>query len=240
MTATSIMPLTVHGLTLHGRRRPVLDSVDATFEAGVRTVVLGPNGAGKSTLMKVCHGLVRPDEGTVLWGGQPVEDVRGRLGFVFQHPVLLNRTVRANLDYALRLRHIPKDQRAERIAALLVDTGLRPLADRQAHTLSSGEQQLVALARAWITRPDILLLDEPTANLDPTGTREVEEVMAAMHAAGTTIILSTHDLGQARRLGDRIVFLHRGRMVEHSDAEHFFETPKSAEAAAFLKGELLR
>jgi tungstate transport system ATP-binding protein len=158
---------------------------------------------------------------------------------VFQHPVMLRRSARANIDYALRLHRIPRRLRAARIGDVLADTGLGPLADQAARQLSIGEQQRLALARAWATAPDVLFLDEPTASLDPAATRAVEEIISAIDLTGTKIVMTTHDLGQARRLADEIVFLHRGRLLEHRPAADFFAGPATAEAAAFVAGRLL-
>lgn len=130
-------------------------------------------------------------------------------------------------------------ERAERVEWVLERTGLTALAHRPARRLSSGEQQRLALARAWATAPEVLFLDEPTANLDPTASRAVEELIQAIHQSGTKIVMTTHDLGQARRLADEILFLYRGRLLERSDAPSFFAGPRTAEARAFLDGELL-
>jgi tungstate transport system ATP-binding protein len=158
---------------------------------------------------------------------------------VFQRPVLLRRSVFANVTYALALRGTRGPARKARADAALERFGLASLAGRSARVLSGGEQQRLALARAWAVEPEVLFLDEPTASLDPAATRAVEEALAAFRDAGTKIVMTTHDLGQARRLADEIVFLHRGRVIERSPAKTFFDAPASAEGRAFLKGELL-
>jgi tungstate transport system ATP-binding protein len=157
---------------------------------------------------------------------------------VFQRPVLLRRSARRNVTYALKLAGIAGEEREERATEALCKVGLDALGDRYARTLSGGEQQRLALARVWALRPEILFLDEPTASLDPGATHEVENVISAMHATGTKIVMVTHNLGQAHRLGDEILFLHQGRLVERASAERFFQHPGSAEAAEFLEGEL--
>ena len=158
---------------------------------------------------------------------------------VFQRPVLLRRSVAANVDYALRLRSLSRSERRDRVAEALDHTGLAELAGRSALSLSVGEQQRLALARAWALRPQVLFLDEPTASLDPGATGAVEATMQAIGASGTKLVMTTHDLGQARRLGDEVLFLYQGRLLEQSSSEAFFEQPSSPEAKAFLRGELL-
>ena len=158
---------------------------------------------------------------------------------VFQRPVLLRRSVAANAHFGLRLRGVPRRERRTLVAEALRQGGLADVANRAARVLSGGEQQRLALVRAWTLKPQVLFLDEPTAHLDPAATRAVETLLARFHAAGTKLIMTTHDLGQARRLADEVLFLHRGRLLEHSPTASFFTQPQSAEAAAFLDGNLL-
>jgi tungstate transport system ATP-binding protein len=202
---------------------------------------MGPNGAGKSLLLRLLHGLLRPSAGQVRWNGRPPDRaVRRRQAMVFQKPVLLRRSAAANVAYALRVHGgLSGTERRQRVAQVLDQAGLGALAKRSARVLSGGEQQRLALARAWATRPEVLLLDEPTANLDPAGAHAVERLIAEIRARGTKIVLTTHDLGQARRLGDEVLFLHRGRLVEQTPAATFFERPQSEQARAFLAGELV-
>jgi tungstate transport system ATP-binding protein len=204
--------------------------------------VLGPNGAGKSLLLRLAHGLLRPTAGEVLWRNRKVAGAgRGprRQAMVFQKPVLLRRSVAANLDHALALHRIGGVERRRRRLEALEATGLSALAEQAARSLSGGEQQRLALARAWALKPQVLFLDEPTSALDPAATRTVEEIVEALHRAGTKIVMTTHDLGQARRLADEVVFLHRGRLVERAPADRFFQGPQTREAQAFLAGDLL-
>jgi tungstate transport system ATP-binding protein len=157
---------------------------------------------------------------------------------VFQRPVMLRRSALANVIYGLAVARIPRAEREPRARAAMERAGLLGIAERPARVLSGGEQQRLALARAWALNPEVLFLDEPTANLDPGATREVEAVIQAIHEGGTKIIMTTHKLGQARRLGDEILFLNQGRLAEHSSAAEFFPKPRSAEADAFIRGEL--
>jgi tungstate transport system ATP-binding protein len=237
-----ILPLLLEGVTYAVAGRTLIESISLAIEAGPRTVILGPNGAGKSLLLRLCHGLIPPSAGRIAWrgAGAAVEgSVRQRQAMVFQRPVLLRRSAGANVDYALGLRGLARAIRRERVAEALDRVGLTALAGRPARILSGGEQQRLALARAWALRPEILFLDEPTASLDPAATRAVEQIIDAFHAAGTKIVMTTHDLGQARRLADEIVFLHQGRIAEHREAAAFFDRPASPAARAFLTGDLL-
>ncbi len=209
-----------------------LDGLDLVLEPGLRTVVLGANGAGKSVLLRTLHGLIAPTAGTVSWS-RPV-----RQAMVFQRPVMLRRSALANLRYALAVNGVAEPERTSRATAALARVGLERIADRPARVLSGGEQQRLALARAWALRPGILFLDEPTASLDPGATAEVERVIASIAAEGTRIVMTTHNLGQARRLADEIVFIHAGRAAERTAADRFFDQPASNEARLFLQGEL--
>lgn len=232
----SPLPLELRDVSFAAGGVAILSRISLTLGAGTRTVILGPNGAGKSVLLRLCHGLLRPSAGTIAWQGAAGR--RRPDAMVFQRPVMLRRSVRGNVEYGLKLAGIGAAER--RVIALqrLEAVGLARLASRPARRLSGGEQQRVALARAWALDPALLFLDEPTASLDPAATRLVEAIVQAMHEAGTKIVMTTHDLGQARRLADEIVFLHRGRVVERAPAARFFAAPTSPEAAAFMRGEL--
>ena len=197
-----------------------------------RTAILGPNGAGKSTLLRLMHGLLRPSTGRVIWPA-PLSQ-----GMVFQRPAMLRATALANIEYGLALRGIPMAQRRERALAALARVGLPELAGRQAKRLSGGEQQRVALARAWALEPQVLFLDEPTASLDPLSSREVERIVGEIAATGTKIIMTTHNLGQARRMADEIVYLESGRIIEQTEVEEFFRRPKTDAARAFIHDEI--
>jgi tungstate transport system ATP-binding protein len=237
-THAALLPLTLEDVGWAAGDRLLLAGVSAIVAPGTRTVVLGANGAGKSVLLRVCHGLLRPTTGSVRWNTPEAPGAPRRQAMVFQRPVLFRRSVLGNITFALGLAGVARSERPGRARAALARAGLEALADRPARLLSGGEQQRVALARAWSLQPEVLFLDEPTANLDPGATREVEAVIEAIHRAGTKIVLVTHNLGQARRLGDEVLFLDRGRLVERSPVERFFLQPASAEAAAFLEGEL--
>jgi tungstate transport system ATP-binding protein len=157
---------------------------------------------------------------------------------VFQRPVMLRRSALGNVTYGLKLAGASRPDRYRRAHDVLDSVGLGAVANRPARVLSGGEQQKLALARAWALRPEVLFLDEPTANLDPSATREVETIVDRIRDSGTKVVMTTHNLGQARRLGDEILFISAGRVTEHSPVERFFEQPSTAEAVAFVKGEL--
>ena len=234
----SILPLTVTGLCYRAGGVAVLSDVSLRIGLRSRNVVLGPNGAGKSVLLRMLHGLLAPSAGRIDWAIDDPSRVRRSQAMVFQRPVLLRRSARDNIEFALRVGGMRRNLRAAARSAL-ERVGLSSLEERPARLCSVGEQQRIALARAWALRPDVLFLDEPTASLDPTATKAIEEVVTAMHKGGTTIVMTTHDLGQARRIADRVLFLHRGRLVEDAPAGEFFLRPRSPEAAAFTRGELL-
>jgi len=242
MTAT-ILPLRLDGVFFTVDGMNLIKDMSFELQPGRCSVVIGPNGAGKSLLLRLMHGLIKPSAGKVEWQGIPISGrertLRDRQAMVFQRPVMLRRSVRANVDYALKLLGVGTTERRVRTDDILGKTGLRRLADTPARVLSGGEQQRLALARAWAREPDILFLDEPTAALDPAATHKVEEIISAIHAAGTSIVMTTHDLGQARRIGDDVMFMHRGRLFEHRTVDDFFAGPENDLAKSFLKGELL-
>ena len=194
--------------------------------------------AGKSVLLRLCHGLLVPTAGSINWNSPEVPGGPRRQAMVFQRPVLLRRSALGNVRYALKLSGVPARERSDRAYEALCKVGLEAQADRAARVMSGGEQQRLALARVWALRPEILFLDEPTASLDPGATHEIENVILALHAAGTKIVMVTHNLGQVRRLADEILYLHQGRLLERAPAEQFLKRPASSEAARFLEGEL--
>ncbi|MBX3665402.1 MAG: phosphate ABC transporter ATP-binding protein [Burkholderiales bacterium] len=233
-----MLPLLLEQLTFAAGGTPIIKGISARIEAGLRTVILGPNGAGKSVLMRLCHGLLRPTSGRVVWSGLRSGDPRRHQAMVFQRPVMLRRSALANVVYGLKLAGKSRQESELRAMDVLEVVGLEAHARRPARVLSGGEQQRLALARAWALGPDVLFLDEPTANLDPASTQDIENIIQAIHASGTKIIMTTHNLGQARRLGDEILFIGGGRLLEHAPVDRFFREPASSEAAAFIKGEL--
>ena len=227
------------GLVFEGRGHRALDGLSAQLPRR-RIAILGPNGAGKSVLLRVMHGLLAPTAGSVEWA--PFNGQAPRIAMVFQRPVLLRRSVEDNVIYALHQsvahRHERRAQLRERAQLALSKVGLARLAARPGRVLSGGEQQRVALARAWALDPDVLLLDEPTASLDPGATGAVEKIIHQIAAAGVAVILVTHHRGIARRFAEQVLFLADGRIAEQARADEFFATPRSAAARAYLDGEL--
>lgn len=233
------------GVTKQYDGRRVL-SIDALqVRRGEVLALVGPSGAGKSTLLRLMNFLEPPTEGRVRFHGacfgpdcaMPLE-LRRRVTTVFQRPILLNRSVEANVAYGLRIRG--RRDVADTVEGALEQVGLSHLARAKARTLSGGEAQRVALARAMVLEPDVLLLDEPTANLDPYNVRQIEGIVRGINdRQGTTIVLVTHNTFQARRLAQRVGLLLEGRLVEIAETERFFREPSDTRTAAFLNGEMV-
>lgn len=232
------LPVVFDRVTVRAGATTILDRLTLTLASGSPTLVVGPNGAGKSTLLRLCMGLAVPTEGRMTWGGR--SDAKPtRRAFVFQRPVMLRRTASANIAYGLTHANYPREKMAARTAELLERVGLSDLAMRPARRLSGGEQQRLALARALARDPELLLLDEPTASLDPAATRSVEEIIRDAAQSGIKIVMASHDLGQVRRLGGDVVFMVRGTVREQTPAEGFLKSPSTPEAAAFVRGDLV-
>ena len=234
----SLLPLRLHEVSFAAGGRTIIDRISIEIEAGPSTVILGANGAGKSVLMRLMHGLLEPTSGRVEWSAPERRDAPRKQAMVFQRPILLRRSAQANVSYALKVAGVREPERGTLVRESLESVGLAYLAHRSARVLSGGEQQRLALARAWALHPEVLFLDEPTASLDPGATREIESVIRAFDAAGTKIVMATHNLGQARRVGDEILFLDQGRLLERAPVEEFFAKPRSAQADAVIRGEL--
>lgn len=234
----SVLPLRLAGATMERRGARLVGPIDAVLAGSGITVVVGPNGAGKTSLLRLMGGLQRPAAGSVTWGA-PEAEARRALAFVFQRPVMMRRSVRASIAYPLRLGGVARGEARERAEAQAERFGLGARLRQPAPSLSGGEMQKLALARALVTAPQLLLLDEPTAALDGRATAEIEGHLAEAARAGTRIVMATHDMGQARRLGTEALFLLRGRLHEGGRADEFFAGPDSAEAAAFLQGDIV-
>jgi tungstate transport system ATP-binding protein len=232
------LPIVFEAVNFRAREVAIVADVALTLAPGAPTVVVGPNGAGKTTLLRLAMGLMRPTSGRITWGGREDTPARRR-AILLQRPVMLRRSAAGNLAYALAAAGCARAQRAARIAELIDLVGLAGLGERPARRLSGGEQQRLALARALARDPDVLFLDEPTASLDPAATKAIEDLIRAIAGRGIKVVLSTHDLGQARRLAGEMVLMHRGRIVERAEADAFFTAPRTAEAAKFIGGELL-
>jgi tungstate transport system ATP-binding protein len=234
----SELPIVLNEVSVFARQAAILDRVSLELMPGPPTVLIGPNGAGKTTLLRLVMGLVEPAGGEVTWGGRRAVPPERR-AIVFQRPVMLRRTALANVEYALASAGVARSEWPARAEELFGMVGLTGLAGRPARRLSGGEQQKLALARALARDPQVLILDEPTASLDPAATKAIEDVIRAVAARGIKVVMATHDLGEARRLAGDIVLMHRGRVIEHTPAAEFFQSPQSQEARRFVAGELL-
>nr|WP_254899104.1 ATP-binding cassette domain-containing protein [Thalassococcus arenae] len=235
---TDLFPLIVRGAGTSRRGKQLVGPVDLDLGAKGVTVVIGPNGAGKTTLLRLLHGAARLTSGRIDWACG-LEEARHHQAFVFQQPVMLRRTVEANIAYPLRMRGASRAQAHDKARYWAGRVGLGHALERSATVLSGGEQQKLALARALIVEPRLVFLDEPCASLDGRATREIETILQDAKAAGTRLILSTHDMGQARRLADEVVFLLGGRVHERQTSPAFFDTPQTTEARAFLNGDIV-
>ena len=234
----SILPLSAEGLGFSAGGAEILRDVSLKITAGAPTLLIGANGAGKSVLLRLLHGLLKPSGGRVFWA-IPTDHAARRQAMVFQRPVLLRRSVLANTLYPMALACVAREDRDTRAEEALALVGLADRAADPARKLSVGQQQRLALARAAALKPELLFLDEPSASLDPAATRAVEEIVLTLAQRGTKIVMTTHDLAQARRLAGDVVFLHRGSVLEQAPAEAFFQQPASTTARAFLRGELV-
>jgi len=232
------LPIKFMNVQISSASVTILNIPQLSISSGAPTLVIGPNGAGKSTLLRAAMGLARPSNGLITWNGREAGPPRHR-AMLFQHSTLLRRSAVSNLRFALKIAGVPYHKRASHAEELLDLVNLNGLGERPARGLSGGEQRRLALARALALNPSLLVLDEPTANIDPSGTKTIERLILKTVARGVKIIMSTHDLAQAKRIAGEIVMLNRGRIVEQSPANAFFDKPVSKEAEAFLAGELL-
>jgi tungstate transport system ATP-binding protein len=222
----------LHAISVQFGRLQALTACTLCVNAGERLALVGANGSGKSTLLRTLHGLVRPVAGSFQ------QDAHARQTMLFQRPYMLRASVLNNVALGLWLKGVPWKQAKEQALQALERVGLADIAWRNAKALSGGQQQRVALARAWALKPQVLLLDEPTSSLDPAAKREVERLMAEFSEAGMTLIFSSHNLGQVKRLASRVIYLEHGRLVADLPTDAFFNGPLPAAAENFLKGEL--
>ena len=234
----SELPILLENICVDAKDVRVLSNMTLALASGAPTVLIGPNGAGKTTVLRLVMGLIAPSKGRISWGGRDRTEGR-RLAMMSQRPVMLRRSALANVTFALGAAEVPWALRRERARELLAQIGLSAHASRPARRLSGGEQQRLALARALARSPEVLCLDEPTANLDPANTKAVEGIVRAIAASGVKVVMATHDLGQARRLAGDVALLVGGRICEKAPAQQFFSTPTTEEAAAFLRGDLV-
>jgi tungstate transport system ATP-binding protein len=234
----SDLPICLSKVGVHVKHHVLLHGINLDLTPGPPTVLVGPNGSGKTTLLRVAMGLLTPSSGRVTWNGQEESKPVGR-AFMFQRPVMLRRTVHANISYALAAAGVWRSERDYRARELLASVGLEGLADRPARHLSGGERQRLSLARALARDPTVLFLAEPTASLDPAATQSIEQLLLAASERSVKVVMSTHDLHEARRLAGDVVLLHRGTVIEATPAAKFFTEPSTELARRFLAGDLL-
>jgi tungstate transport system ATP-binding protein len=234
----SILPLQLTNVSLKKSGTDIVGPIDLRLSGEGCTIIIGPNGSGKTSLLRLMHGLEKASQGKVKWNVPKPEAYRTQC-FVFQSPVLLRRSVRENIAYPRLLRGEPRKAVLTEADKWIEKVGLTFAASKDAQVLSGGERQKLALARAMITTPEILFLDEPTTNLDGASTLEIENLIKQAQAEGTRIVMATHDFGQARRLGTEVLFLYRGQIHEQGAAGDFFPDPVTEKARAFIKGEVV-
>ena len=235
---TSILPLKVSEASVHRRGKRLIGPISFELPEQGFTIILGPNGSGKTTLLRIMHGVERLSSGAVNWAVDD-EDARHHQAYVFQTPIMLRRTVRENLNYPLRLVGVPRAEADQRVAEWVARIGLQEAAGLQATRLSGGEKQKLALARALIRKPQVLFLDEPCANLDGASTRDIETLLNAARLEGTRLIMTTHDIGQARRLASDVIFMLHGKLHESGPSPKVFDAPRTQELQAFYRGDIV-
>ncbi len=232
--------LVVQNIKKTYRNVKALEDVSFNAEGGNIVVLIGSNGAGKSTLLRILAGLEKPDRGQVLFNSEvlPDNEIRKASTLVFQRTAMFGRSVYENLAYGLQIRGVPKSEMKLRIAEALNTVGLKNFEKRRAKKVSGGEQQRISLARALLLNPRVMLLDEPTANLDPNSSRIIERTIASRRNSETIIVLATHNLGQAKRLADVVLHMHEGKIIEAANAKDLFDNPQKEITRRFVHGEL--
>ena len=235
----NILPLRLENINYSINNRQLLKNISCQFNKGKRYCIIGPNGAGKTMLLRLCHGLIKPDSGKLTWQNNHQNHLIKYQAMVFQRPVMLRRNSWDNINYALSVQNIPRNKRKSLIEQVLTITGLLDQANQPARQLSLGQQQRLAIARALVIKPQILFMDEPTASLDPPATYQIEQLINQISNDGVTIIMTTHDLGQAKRIGEEILFMFRGHIKEQANSDDFFKKPQNDLAKSFINGDLL-
>lgn len=233
-----MFPLEAKQAIVRRRGKVLAGPIDLTLQGQGVTIVIGPNGAGKTSLLKMLHGIARLNGGSLTWACSTAE-AQKRQGFVFQSPIMMRRSVIDNIAYPLRLIGVAKVEARHRAQDWAEKVGLGHVLKQQATMLSGGERQKLALARALIRDPQVLFLDEPCASLDGRATREIEAILNRAAADGTRLIMSTHNMGQAQRLADEIIFVLGGKIHEFAPVNSFFAEPETKQGRAFLRGDIV-
>ena len=237
---SDVLDLQLNNITKKFASLTAIDSVSLNIKTNKILVLVGVNGSGKTTLLRLLAGLEEPDAGSIIINKliKEANELRQLSTLVFQKTVMFNRTVYSNLEFGLKIRGYEKDVIDKRICEALEIVGLEGFENRNAKKISGGEQQRVALARAFLLEPKILLLDEPTSNLDVNSAKIIEKVIQDRKRSDTLIVLSTHNLYQAKRLGDEIVHIHEGKIINQAKTKDFFSNPKHKITEKFIKGDL--
>ena len=232
----SCLPIYIKDLSFILDEKKILSSLNLSINSDDVTVIMGPNGAGKSIFLKILNGILTPTSGCITWNNKKqFSDTLNTQAFVFQKPILLRRSVIANLDYMDSVLGYKKKISKDRLLEIVQ---LKKQKSQPARMLSLGEQQRLSLVRSLMLRPNLLLLDEPTANLDPASTKIIEDIILNLKMMGIKIIFVTHNILQAKRIADEIIFLNEGKMVEHLNKQEFFSNSKSIEVQNYLNGIL--
>ncbi|MDG2474301.1 MAG: ATP-binding cassette domain-containing protein [Paracoccaceae bacterium] len=232
-----LLPISLNNIAYHKNGNQIISETSLTIKSKGITVIMGPNGSGKSVLVRLLHGLLVPTKGVIYYGKHPLKkSIRKKQAMVFQTPTLLKRTVLANMTFVNSIRGRIDLTYCKNILKLL---SLEKFQSYPAQLLSAGEKQRLALARALILQPHILFLDEPTANLDPSSIHLIEQILKNVRESGVKIIFITHDIGQAKRIADDIIFINKGKILEYTNTSLFFQKPQNKETAAYLEGELI-
>ena len=236
-TPIDLLPIKMEKLNYNSSNNQIITNVNITIQSKGITVIMGPNGSGKSVLIRLLQGLLTPTTGYISYNNNPLDkSIRRRQAMVFQTPTLLRRTVLSNITFANSINEKIDLAHCKSLLNLL---GLRAFQSYPAQLLSAGEKQRLALARALVLKPYILFLDEPTANLDPASIQLIEEIVQNANKSGVKIIFITHDIGQAKRIADDIIFLNKGEILEYTETNLFFQTPQTKETAAYLDGNII-
>ena len=236
-TPIDLLPIKMEKINYNSSNNQIITNANITIQSKGITVIMGPNGSGKSVLVRLLHGLLTPTTGYISYNNNSLDkSIRRRQAMVFQTPTLLRRTVLSNIAFADSINGKIDLAHCKNLLNLL---GLRAFQSYPAQLLSAGEKQRLALARALVLKPYILFLDEPTANLDPASIQLIEEIVQNANKSGVKIIFITHDIGQAKRIADDIIFLNKGEILEYTETNLFFQTPQTKETAAYLDGNII-
>jgi len=230
----SILPLKIDRVWFKNAGEILLENINLRIEKGLPKILMGANGSGKTLLMRVAHGLLMPTQGEVTWADDKKSFGSVRQTMVFQKPIMLKRTVKENLLFALNTIENDRTIKEQLVQKALSEVNLSHKADAHAPTLSQGEQQKLAIIRACLLKPEVLFLDEPTSNIDPHYTREIESLIRTISNQGTQIIMATHNIDQAKRLNGEILFMKKGRLIDKRNANEFFANIKDSHISEFL------